>query len=82
MIFVRGTMGNIKLNPAITLWGGLLLILLGVGFTLFIQFANYREDVVACQKQGGVWIGGIPVRIGVARFFGGRCGIREEIDNW
>ena len=51
MIFVRGIMGNIKLNPAIKLWGGLILALAGTSFTLFVQFANYREDVAACEEQ-------------------------------
>lgn len=82
MIFVRGIMGNVKLNPAIKLWGGLLLMLLGASFTLFVNFANDQEDVIACEKQGGVWLAGVPVRIGFARFLGGRCEMQEEAYNW
>lgn len=78
MIFVRGIMGKIKLNPAIKLWGGLLLVFAGACFTLFVQFASYRDDVAACEAQGGIWIGGIPVRIGTFRALGGRCDVRRE----
>lgn len=82
MIFVRGIMGDIKLNPAIKLWGGLILVLAGASFTLFVQFANYRDDVAACEAHGGVWIGGIPVRIGSFRALGGRCEERKEAESY
>ena len=81
MLFVRGIMGDVKLNPAIKLWGGLILALAGTSFTLFIQFANYRDDVAACEEQGGVWIGEIPTRIGTLRALFGRCEDRREAES-
>jgi len=82
VIFVRGIMGNIKLNPAIKIWGGLLLISVAVGWTLFARISDYRDDIAACEAKGGVWIHGIPVRIGFARALGARCEAPKDLDNW
>lgn len=73
MIFVRGIMGDIKLNPAIKLWGGLALLVIGVSWALWVKFDNYREDVTECQARGGVWIGGVPFRVGTLPVIEGRC---------
>lgn len=48
MIFARGIKGNIKLNPAIKLWGTLLLVWLAVygGFTVNLcLFRKLRWNV-------------------------------------
>ncbi|MBU0669546.1 MAG: hypothetical protein KKG32_05710, partial [Alphaproteobacteria bacterium] len=59
MLFVRGIMGNIKLNPAITLWGSLLLFLGfaigGLGYQIF----EIESEIADCRERGGVWVGGV-----------------------
>lgn len=57
MIFVRGIRGNIKLNPAITLWGGLgLAIALLAGGTIH-QIRSFQTKVTRCQERGDIWVG-------------------------
>jgi hypothetical protein len=59
MLFVRGVKGNLKLNPAIKLWAGILLLLVLVFGGLAHQFFAFKETVEACEGRGGVWIGGV-----------------------
>ena len=75
-------MGNVKLNPAIKLWGGLGLLLIALAWSLFVQFLDYREDVEACQARDGVWVGGMPVRAGSFRFLKGRCEARLQEESF
>jgi hypothetical protein len=58
MLFVRGIKGNLKLNPAIKIWGGLLLLLVLIVGGLAHRFFEFREAVTACETRGGTWIGG------------------------
>ncbi len=58
MLFVRGIKGNLKLNPAIKIWGGLLVILVAGVAGAYFRFDSFRETVVDCQSKGGTWIGG------------------------
>jgi hypothetical protein len=58
MLFVRGIKDNLKLNPAIKIWGGLaLLVVLGVAGALS-RIETFRDAVIDCQSRGGTWIGG------------------------
>lgn len=82
MIFVRGIMGDIKLNPFIKLWGGLALLVVGAIWALLAQFADYRKAVEFCQTRNGVWVGGMPIRVGAFRLMKGRCEVRKQGDNW
>ena len=82
MIFVRGIMGNIKLNPAIKLWGGLALFLVGIAWAGWAQLADYREEVAECQAIGGVWIGGVPFRVGAFRLMDGTCELPRPEEQW
>jgi len=54
MLFVRGIKGKIKLNPAVKIWGSLLLLVLIVVGGLLA----FRNTVEQCWERGGVWIGG------------------------
>jgi len=58
MLFVRGIKGKLKLNPAVKLWGGILLLLIIIAGGLAYRFIQFRETVLACEEHGGVWIGG------------------------
>ena len=58
MLLVRGIDGKLKLNPALKIWGGLLLLLI-LATGGFVQwFYDFQEKVAACEARGGVWIGG------------------------
>lgn len=82
MIFVRGIMGNVKLNPAIKLWGGLILVVFGGAWGIYIELAGFRQDVTQCQAEGGVWVGGMmPLRVGALRALSGYCDQRPEAGN-
>jgi hypothetical protein len=54
MLFVRGIKGKLKLNPAVKIWGGLILFLILIALGFF-AFANTVEE---CSARGGAWIGG------------------------
>lgn len=57
MIFVRGIKGNIKLNPVITIWGGLVLLAaVIVGWTGY-EIMSFQSKVARCQERGGIWVG-------------------------
>jgi hypothetical protein len=58
MLFVRGIKGNLKLNPAIKIWGGFLLLLVLIVGGLAHRFFEFRDAVAACEARGGTWIGG------------------------
>ncbi|MBX7483937.1 hypothetical protein [Qipengyuania qiaonensis] len=75
-------MGNIKLNPAIKLWGGLALFMVAVIGALVAQIADYRDDVAKCEERGGVWIGWMPVRIGILRLSKGQCELLAQEKKW
>lgn len=64
MLFVRGIMGDVKLNPAIKLWGGFLLVVLLSSGGLAYRIIEYERAMAACQKEDGVWIGGNPAGLG------------------
>jgi hypothetical protein len=58
MLFVKGVKGNRKLNPAIKLWGGIMLLILVVALGIVSRFDVFRSRVEACEAKGGDWIGG------------------------
>ena len=67
MIFVRGIMGEIKLDPAIKLWGGLGLLLLCVVRGVVFRIVNYMEKADECDEKGGAWTGSlVPARLGTS----------------
>ena len=78
MILVRGIKGDIKLNPSIKLWGGLALIGVGSIWAVHNEISDYREDVSNCENKGGMWVGGIPLRVGVLRVFNGHCELEKK----
>ncbi len=58
MLFVRGIMGNIKLNPAIKLWGSVAIVVGLLIGSVVDRALEFREAVRECQAQGGTWVGG------------------------
>jgi hypothetical protein len=58
MLFVRGINGKVKLNPAVKLWGSLLLLLVLAAGGVVHWFFEFRDEVEGCRARGGVWIGG------------------------
>ncbi len=54
MIFVRGIRGNIKLNPAITLWGSVALLIAAIGGGGTYQIMQFRAEVAKCQARDGL----------------------------
>ncbi len=76
MLFVRGIMGNVKINPAIKYGGGLLLFVSIVLGGLAYQIIEHEEALADCQQMGGTWIGSTPVglgRLAQVRLHQGRC---------
>lgn len=74
MLFVRGIMGNLKLNPAIKLWGGLAVYIALILGGLVLYFADFEDAAEKCEAQGGMWVGGaVPARFGMIRSVGGFC---------
>ena len=74
--FVRGIMGDVKLNPTIKLWGGLLLFVSFVLGGLTYQIMVGQRALAECQERGGVWIGSTPAGLGrLARIglYQGKC---------
>lgn len=57
MIFVRGIKGSAKLNPAITLWGGLAVFVTAIAGWSVYEIASFQAEVKRCQERDGVWIG-------------------------
>ncbi len=84
MIFVRGIMGGIKLNPAIRIWGGLFLFAAATVAGLVWHFLDSRDEIEACESGGGVWVGGAaPARLGRIRSLDGFCAaITQRKDQW
>ena len=82
MIIVRGIKGNLKLNPAIKLLGGITLFVVGLIWATFQSITDYRADVLACQHRGGIWIGGMPMRVTALRFLRGRCELSPNEEAW
>ena len=84
MLVVRGIMENLKLNPAIKLWGGfaILAALLVAGLTA--RLVDFDDRAEACEEQGGTWVGGrVPVRIAIARSISGHCAkLTEKEKDW
>lgn len=65
MIFVRGIMGDVKLNPAIKIWGGLALFVVLAIAGLVIRFVNVIDSAEECKALGGAWVAGpVPSRAG------------------
>lgn len=58
MLFVRGIKGNLKLNPALKIWGGLALLVSLAGAGALHRFGSFRDAVIDCRSSGGTWIGG------------------------
>lgn len=79
MIFVRGIMGGVKLNPAIKLWGGLgLLLLFAVGGMMF-RVVDYMNKAEECEEKGGAWTGNlIPARLGTSISVSDSCVFEHE----
>ena len=66
MLFVRGIMGDVKLNPAIKLWGTLVIVVGAFVLGLIIAFADIGNAVEECEASGGTWVGGAaPPRLGL-----------------
>ena len=58
MLFVRGIKGKLKLNSAVKLWAGLLLLLVLIVGGVAYRFMELSGTAEACRERGGVWIGG------------------------
>jgi hypothetical protein len=58
MLLLRGIKGKLKLDPALKLWGGVLLVLVLIVAGLAYRFLGLRDTYEACIERGGVWIGG------------------------
>ena len=79
MIFVRGIMGAVKLNPAIKIWGGLALIVALVIAGFVIRFANVIDSVEDCEARGGAWVmGPVPSRAAGTFSTANSCVIEAE----
>ena len=57
MVLTRGIDGRLKLNPALKLWGGVMLlgVLIVGGYALDV--VDYVMDARECEARGGHWIG-------------------------
>ncbi|PIW54566.1 MAG: hypothetical protein COW16_10705 [Sphingomonadales bacterium CG12_big_fil_rev_8_21_14_0_65_65_10] len=83
MILVRGIKGNLKLNPAIKLWGGLGLLVVLMVWGVVSKVLSAQDEMQECASEGGVWIGAMPLRIGMLRVLDGRCEqIRQGEKKW
>ena len=78
MVFTRGIKGDLKLQPQVKLLTGLALISAAIGWTLFDQISQMRAQMAVCDANGGVWHGGVPVRVGMIQDLHGRCEINER----
>ncbi|EDL49183.1 Holliday junction DNA helicase B [Erythrobacter sp. SD-21] len=72
-------MGDIKLNPAIKLWGGLgLFLLVAVGGLVF-RVVDYMEKAEECAEKGGAWTGSlVPARLGTSISLSDACVFEHE----
>ncbi len=76
MLFVRGIMGNVKINPAIKYGGGLLLFVSIVFGGLAYQAIEHEQALADCREMGGIWIGSTPGGLSLLariRLHQGRC---------
>jgi hypothetical protein len=58
MLFVRGINGKLKLNPAVKVWGSILLLVTLIVGGLAYRLLEFRETLAECSEQGGIWVGG------------------------